>query len=551
MEDTLRRIRQLYRTFFEKPPRTKIIYLSLGLAPFILAAETIFWNFRLNGLSHWDEYYFTATAAWYAARPSWASFQAWDPPLFPLLMSFMFQSFGFQDYVAVATSSVAAFLLCVSTFSWVMKEYDFRTAVIGTSIVASNEFFLLYARMALSDMTFSFFFTCAVFLFLGALRCQKKWVYLLAGSLLALTFATKYNGFQPLVIIALFLPLFHLLSVPSRARLRQRMIESTRAMFQSISGLLVSTVPSIIFFVFFLAYIAMPFSYIDPYGGSFLLLRDFVPRLSRGLELLVGTVYPTKAAISKLRLFVEGDFYYRVLTSFVTIPVLVLALVGALKGIVRRNLADILLIIWFGYVFTYFSSVPVHYPRVILPVIVPLVILAARGAVWSLIEVDQLLHSIPRIPFVKIPTCRTLLRYAFVIAIVLSNLISAAGTINNTHSAYRTAADFISEHVPDGEIVWIKAQPVLIAYLGLKGKNVRVSYNIEEIDKAYVIVLDFVAKSYPEYPEIAARLSRMKLIASFQNDVPIVTMLDWTDFVGLQRFKSDPDRSSIRIYARI
>jgi hypothetical protein len=130
------------------------------------------------------------------------------------------------------------------------------------------------------------------------------------------------------------------------------------------------------------------------------------------------------------------------------------------------------------------------------------------------------------------------------------NLVWAAPAITNPHSAYRTAADFIVKNVPDGKLVWWAAQPVVITYLYLMGKNVRVSDNITDIEEAYVVVLDYRAHLYPEYPLITAQISHMQLVFSIPNDVPVVNLVDSFDFTQLGQVVSDKNVMSIKIYSR-
>lgn len=543
------RWKQFKNILLHGPTRSQLAKLGLVMAPFAIALITSFWDLSSLGLSHWDEYYFIATAARMGSSSGWGHLYPYDPPLFSLFLFAMFRRFGFLDYVAVATSSIMAFVVCIGTFVWVHREYDLRTAVVSTSVLASTELFAFYARMALSDMTFTLFFSLAVFAYFHAIKSQKGSAYLLAGVVLTLAIAAKYNGFQPLIIAAIFALYFHftLVSRPG-PRLRRRIAQALRGFLHSLSGLWLSTIPAIVFTVLFLAFLGKPFQ-INDFNAIRGILRDILPKVSEGLAYFIRIVYPTKAAVLRPQPFVSLNFYSNALTRFIAAPVLLLGAIGAVKGIVRKNLADILLLLWAGYVFVYFASTPATYVRTMLPAVVPIAILSGSGLVWALSAIDRFLRT-QELPTLRKREYRTLVKVTIVMAVLAVNFALVAPAISDSHSAYRRTAEFITKAVPDGQMVWLKAQPVLIAYLGMMGKHVRIADNITQIGEAYVIVLDFIAESYPEWPQIEAKISQMQLVYSIRNDVPVVNVLDWTNFSRLSGILSDPVRMSIRVYSR-
>ena len=516
----------------------------MGAALFILAAVTVFWNFQHMGLSHWDEYYFIETAA-ASMNVGWGSFQPWDPPLFPFLLSIMFRVFGLQDYVAVATSGLMALLLCALTFWWTKREYDFSTAIVSALILASIAMFIFYAKMALSDMTFTFFFSAAIFAYVGALRRRSDWAFLVAGFVLACTLATKYNGFQPIIVILISIPFSCLPIFRGEAAFRKKVNSYLRQLLGFMAGLWVSLAPVLLFLIVFLAFLGRPFapSLVALTG----LARDFIPRLNEGFTFLVLVVFPTKSVVNSPQLFVSAGFYGHVLTEFVGLPTLALAVVGGVRGILKRQMNVVLLIIWVGFVFIYFSSLPGLYPRVILPLVVPLAVLAGQATLWCATTIVRFLRGLDfRLGQKRLGAS---LKAGLVIAVVLSNLYFSIPAITNTHSAYREAAEFIIANVPNGDLVWCKSQIVLWAYLNMFGKNVRLSNDISQISQAYAVVLDFTAKSSPDYPQIQTQISQMTLAATIRNDAGTINMIDSpTPVSGFQQFESDPDRMSIQIY---
>ena len=525
--------------------RNRFLY-AVGAAPFLLAIVTIFWNFQRMGLSHWDEYYFVETAA-ASLKVGWGSFWAYDPPLFPFLLSIMFRVFGLQDYVAVATSGLMALLLCILTFWWTKREYDFSTAIVSTLILASIAVFISYAKMALTDMTFTFFFSASIFAYMGSLRRRSNWAFLVAGLVLTCTFATKYNGFQPIIVILIFVPFSCLSIFEGKTAFRKKVNSYLRQVVGSLPGLWVSLAPVLLFSIVFLAFLGRPFA---PSLLAFTsLARDFIPRLNDGLTFLVRAVYSTKPMVNSLQLLVNVEYYGYVLTEFVGLPALVLAVIGGVRGILKRQTNTILLIMWVGFVFIYFSSLPGYEaPRLILPLVVPLAILTGQGTLWCATTIVRFLQGFDS--SLRQKRLGASLKAGFVIAVVLVNLYSSIPAITNTHSAYRQAAEFIIANVPSGELVWCRSQIVLWVYFNMFGKNVNISTDVSQISQAYAVVLDFVAaKSSPDYLRIQTQISQMTLAARIRNDAGTINMLDsWTPLSGFQQFESDPDRLSIRIY---
>ncbi len=516
----------------------------------------IFWNFAANGLCHWDEFYWVESALAFGGLGR-GIFLFYDPGLFSLIVSIMFRMFGVHDYVAVATSGIAALLLCIVTFVWTRNTYDLTTAAVATTILTSTGFFLLFARMALADMVFTLFVSCTIFVYAQAIAKQKNSIYLMGGILLALATATKYYGFQALIVILVFLPIFAVSdSWKNGLHIHMLVTRASRRLARAISGLWLSAAPFFVFVLLFLAYIAEPFPYTDL--NAFLAMMLNIPsRVAHGFIFLNDVVLPTKAMINNLQPFVTADFYLRVLLGSVAVPVLALAVVGGARGIVKRSVDDILLIIWFSTFFVYFSSLWPPYARVILPALVPIAILSARGTVSLAREIDKLgqvhfrTHRFGRVS-------KTIL----VISLIVTILPSSLSVVTNPHSGYRNAAEFILAHVPEGASVWIKTQEVLLTYLRLSEKNINVTFDdpseraIDGIDHADFVVLDYLASVSSQYGRITSCISQMILIASFRNDMPMINFFDAPslarmDFSKLQTLLStDAGLMNIRIYAK-
>jgi 4-amino-4-deoxy-L-arabinose transferase-like glycosyltransferase len=521
--------------------RSRFLILA-GVASLIFAAVNVFWNFQRMGLSHWDEYYYIGTAAW-AMNINWGRFQAVEPTLFPFLLSLMFRAFGLYDYVAVATSEVMAILLCALTFWWTQREYDFSTALVSVLVLASTSMFILFAKMALADMTLAFFFSATIFAYATAFRGRSNWAFLVAGFLLAFTMGVKYNGFLSLLVILIFIPFLYLSIFRGKASFKNGNSYFLNVL-SSVPKLLLSLVPPLVFALVFIAYLGNPFppSVVD----IMKLFGDhFIIRLMLGWRFLLGLQGWFYVSSSSLRPLYSAEFYGNVLLEFVGLFAILLSIVGIVCGLVKRQVNTILLVIWMGLVFIFFSSIANKYPRVMLPLIVPLSILAAQGILSCAAAITRFVHaSVFRVTRKK--WFNPSVRVALVILVVILQVSASIPAVTNAHSGYREAAEFLAATVPN-RVIFYRCQPVLLVYTNNLGLGSQTTAGIAMLNYSSAVVLDFIATLSPDYSQIQARISHMTLSARINNDI-LINMLDSTKFDGLREWKSDPDHMSIRIY---
>lgn len=183
-----------------------------------------FWNLGGLGLTHFDEGSYTMAGRWLATLgKEGAAIQAGhSPALFPSLVGLFFAVFGCRDIVAIAVSAAAG-SLTVGLVYWLGRLWLGKSeGVLAALFLAGCEYHLMFSRMALTDATFTLLFWAA----LGALwkaveSGRRSWAW--AGGLLTgLCWNTKYHGFFPLLIMAGWL----LLSGWGRGGLGKRFKES-------------------------------------------------------------------------------------------------------------------------------------------------------------------------------------------------------------------------------------------------------------------------------------------------------------------------------------
>jgi len=241
-----------------------------------------------------------------------------------------------------------------------------------------------------------------------------------------------------------------------------------------------------------------------------------------------------------------------VIAEYVGVPFLILGIIGAASGILKRRTSTMFLIVWAGFVFVFFSSLPGTWPRVILPLTPPLAILEAQGIITCEKAVARLLSN-RTMNFGWKMRFDVSLKACFVIVLVLVNLYCSIPAITNTHSAYREAADFIAANVPNGNFVFYVGQPVLLLYfhdLYKFGKYAVIVSDIGSMNASYAVVLDFLAKLSPYYPQIESHVAQMRLVANFTDATPTINMLDSMSFSRLHQLEPDPDLTNILIYFR-
>jgi len=371
-------------------------------------------------------------------------------------------------------------------------------------------------------------------------------VFFVSGLLLAVTMGVKYNGFQPLLVILIFIPFY--LSVFRPKSLLVNGGSCFRRLLSFMLKLLLSLVPAFVLSLLFIAYLGG--SFVPSVSGFIGLSENFFSQFNLGLSYLANNVFANKAGELRPELFVTGGFYGEVIVEYVGLPVLVLGVIGAARGIVERRVSIILLMIWVGFVFVFFSSLPGTWPRVILPLVPPLIMLAGRGAV-SCVEAIGRLSTVRTLRLYRKVRLDASVKVCFVIILILVNLYSSIPAITNAHSGYREAADFIAANVPNGDFVFYVGQPVLLFYfhsLYTAGKYAVIVSDIGSMNASYAVVLDFLAKLNPYYAQIEAHVSQMTLVAKFSDGPPTINMLDSVSFSGLRQLESDPDLMSIRIY---
>ena len=181
--------------------------LLINLLPLLVPAVLLrFWNLYGLGLTHFDEGSYAMAGQWIASfGQEGAPPQAGHAPaLFPILVGLVFFLFGSHDFVAVAVSATTGTLTVVLIW-WIGRTwFDDNVARGAALILATCEYHLIYSRMALTDATFVLLFWAALALLFRGLQTQSTPIVLLGGVCTGLAWNTKYHGFFPILIVLAF-----------------------------------------------------------------------------------------------------------------------------------------------------------------------------------------------------------------------------------------------------------------------------------------------------------------------------------------------------------
>lgn len=181
--------------------------LGIGLLLVVLAAALRFWQLDSLGLTHFDEGSYAMTGRWLATcgRDGWFFQSGHAPGLFPTLVGMCFLLFGVQDYAAIGVSAFTGSLTVAVIYAMGRCWFGRTAGVLAALFLVTAEYHLIYSRLALTDATFTLLFWASLGgLFMGIQEHRRRW-FLSGGVLTGLCWNTKYHGFFPLVIAGAWL----------------------------------------------------------------------------------------------------------------------------------------------------------------------------------------------------------------------------------------------------------------------------------------------------------------------------------------------------------
>jgi len=501
---------------------TNAARIALTALPLVMSIIMIFWNLQGLGLSHWDEFNYIVTAQWFLRRPG-GTFTIYEPPGFSFLVAVFFKIFGVKDYVAIAVSGIFA----VGTIGLVtylgLRLFGLEVSLAAPVMLVLSPLFLTYSRMALTDMTFTFFFSLALASMYFATKSRDhRWTALAALAFAACTMV-KYNGFMSLATFACYL-----LIILGGLRGSERL----RVAIGWLRKLVLICIPSLI--LNFLFVLMLGISTLLPPRQVFSLhaLRavesNFLGVLAKGFaKLNAGAIQPHAGQLGFFPL-AAAPFYIQVLAVFVPGPLLLLAIIG----LVRKNFKDgpaLFISVWLLASFFLISSIPSHYSRAILPVLPPLALSGGLG----LSRVGAFLRSAGLARWPKLKPKLGWVVPALLILIVALSLEGAAQAVSVEHQGYRQAGELLATF-PGTSPTLEQTQLVMGFYYPASFGAI----NATSLAKNRFIVTDFIGAENGYLPTLQQfrQQGKIKLVATIRNDLPPEVYLDTMSFQTLAQW---------------
>lgn len=331
--------------------RNLIIFVVLFIAFFRLGSVTLF---------DVDEAVFAEATKEMLQSGNWITPTYNDEPrydkpiLFYWLMAISYKIFGVDEFSARFPSALSGFILCLIIFLFLKTLNRKNEAFYAVLCFAFSLYYLVYTHAAVTDMTLALFISLSLFSFYLAIYKDQKYIY---GFYIfsALAFLTKG-------LIGIVFPF-------SIAGIYMIFMEGAKGI-KRIFNFKAFTVFLLISLPWYIAQIAI--------NGQDFIQQFFIKHhFMRYTEVISGH---------------KGPFYY-------FIPVLVIGLFPwisflpqGLKNIKKDNLKSFSLI-WFLFIFIFFSFSTTKLPNYILPAIPALSIIISHG----MVEFKQKYSSIPLI----------------------------------------------------------------------------------------------------------------------------------------------------------
>jgi 4-amino-4-deoxy-L-arabinose transferase-like glycosyltransferase len=487
--------------------------------PVLLATLVTFWNLTSLGLSHWDEYNYIETAEWFLRKPG-AAFTIYEPPGFPFIVAIFFRLFGVRDYVAIAVSAVFAVATVALVAYLGIRLFGLTVGLTAPILLMITPLFIIYSRMALTDIAFTFFFSLALVAMYAAVRHGSRWNIAFAGIALGICTMIKYNGFMPVPIFLIYC-LIALRSVRKCGRFR--------AALRGLRVLILTCVPSVVLGLLFISFLGLstrlPENRVFSLHAAKLMVLEAPEILANGFTKFGRAAVLYHAGQLAFLPFASAPYYLQVLVYFVPVPVLLLAMIGLL----RRDLRDgpeLFVAVWLVASFFLVSSIGVQYSRAILPALPPLALCASLGLSKIKTLTESLSISRPRVKL------RALAPLLLILVVVLS-LQGVVQAVSFEHHGYRDAAALLTATDENGPVL-ADTQLVIGFYRSVNFGGV----NTTNLARNRYLVVDFIADENGYAPVIQqlTQEGRLKLLETLPADLPPEVYLDTMSFTQVSHW---------------
>lgn len=492
----------------------------------LLALILRFWSIKSAGLVQWDEGYYVRTASWLIGNEGAA--YPWEPPVFSMLVATSFLIFGVKDYVAIGTSAFFGVLTIIVTYFIGKKLFNKKVGLIAASFLAVNEYHIMHSRMALIDTTFTFFFSLALLFFIYAFKNKQMKHYLIFGLFSAITLNTKYNGFQVWIDAFLFI-----LTLIAFAYFKKEFKRKKKEFVFHIKGLMIAALIMILLHI--------PWIFMLGIGNANTSIDELISfksinanTFSEGIKTYANIfLYNKGPAFREALSFTSAEKYFSYaiyLIKWTSPLILILLLAGIfnafnlkelrLKKILKIKEENLFLVVWFIFIFAFFSILAPERPRTIIIVLPALALIAADGL--SKIKNKNVMNGLW-------------------LLILATSIFTSWNSVTTNHDGFRMAGAYLEENASDG-LIFSTAGPQLRFYFE-EGRWWMLS-SPEPAEKIKWVVLDFHKNNGWIEKYVIADVNK------FENEVePIVIYKN--EYLWLENeddFLSVKDHNLIKIY---
>ncbi len=486
-----------------------VAVLAIGVGGFLR-----FYHLDELGISHWDAGSYTAgplQVGPYGRRPI---LPYYAPPLLPSLIGWSFSLFGTKDQVALALAATLGTLTLLAAFRLGSELVGRRAAAIGTAILASMEYQILYSRQPLTEGPYLLFFILAIHQLAIGWRTSRWQAYVLGGVWSGAALLTKYHGFFPLIVLGIVAVL--------TAIGAGRTTPSLRPIRRSVAGLLIASV------ALFLPAIGLAYQIHDTVGFA-----SFRANRQQWLPVLGWYLLPQTAS-----------YLWSCLTAWIDPLALATGLCGLVFLAYRRRPGDLWLLAWTTL---FVGTLPLYknYPRLPLPLTVPLAL--ASGAMLS-----SILNRLQ-------PTKSLVLLPLSAAALAIVGTSWSWGSLQISDRGYAEAAAILRADPVDEGVDLLVTQHALLFYLHDHSRAV-ITYDEDEAAIRLAsgtfryLVADLRTLHAPAFREyLASSPPELVVVATLPNPLPPTTLVNCAGFSALRDTDEVRRREldTIRVYRRV
>jgi uncharacterized protein (TIGR03663 family) len=346
-----------------RPARLLRVALSREAAPFValvmggLALRVIALSARPM---HHDE----SIDGWFAWRLSQTGVHHYDPtyhgPLRFYLVAGVFRALGASDFTARLLPAILGSALIALPY-FIRRQLGRTGALAAAALLCISPSFVYYSRFAREDIYVLFITALLIVLLFGQLESARRRTPVAMGALLAAGFATKETTFITVFQWVSFSAVLALVAIRTRSPIARRLWSLLRARM-TVSG----TESWLWAATAFLAVFTVAFT------GFFTYMNGLHRGLIDGLGYWLGQHSVHRGG--------QPWFYYLLIIATYELPILVLAVVGALRVKREPSLVGLFLVWSSALGLVIYAWAGEKYPWLVLHQLLPLVLLGALGA---------------------------------------------------------------------------------------------------------------------------------------------------------------------------